>query len=428
MARAPRVLYNALFVPLARVALPVASRFDSKLRAGLEARHGAHGRWRQAAWKSAGRRPRIWVHASSAGESLQARPLVDAIRLARPSAAIFFSWWSLSAVGAIEGWEAVDHADVLPLDFPGRTRRIVESLEPDAILLVSAETWPNFVWAASDARVPVAQVCCRLARGSGRLRWPARGITRDVYRHMTAVATIGEDDAARVRALGVPVEAVAVTGDTRVDATLDRAARDGAAPWSPPPGAGPILVAGSTHPRDEAVLVPAIARLRGRHPALVAVVAPHEATATAIGALRDAAHREGLTTALLSDPAPGEPRAVVIVDTVGILYRLYSVAHVAFVGGAFDGSVHNTMEPAAHGVPIVVGPRPGPFHEVTELERAGAIVRAGSAVELTAAIEGWLADPAARAAAGEAALATLRRHRGATSRTLRFLRARGLPL
>ena len=191
MAGGPRILYNALFVPLARVALPVASRFDSKLRAGLEAREGALGRWRKAAWKTAGRRPRIWVHAASAGESLQARPLVESIRLARPSAAIFFSWWSPSAVRAIEGWEAVDHADVLPLDFPGRTRRVIESIEPDTILLVSAETWPNLVWAASDARVPIAQVCCRLARSSGRLRWPARGITQDVYRHLAAVATVG---------------------------------------------------------------------------------------------------------------------------------------------------------------------------------------------------------------------------------------------
>jgi 3-deoxy-D-manno-octulosonic-acid transferase len=427
MASRARLLYNGIFVPLARLALPLASRLDRKLGEGVEARRGALARWRQAALRTAGRRPRIWVHAASAGESLQARPLAEAIRVAQPAAAIFFTWWSPSAARVVEGWEAVDHADVLPLDFRGDMRRIVEWLEPDAVLLVGAETWPNFVWVASDARVPVAQACCRLDRRSGRLRWPARGVTRDVYRHLSAVATVGEDDAARVRALGLPVEAVAATGDTRIDATLDRVAWDGPAPWSPPPGAGPILVAGSTHVRDEAALLPAIARLRLRHPALVALVAPHEPTPDAIGALQEQALREGLASRRMSDLAPDETPPVVIVDRIGVLYQLYALADVAFVGGAFDGSVHNTMEPAAQAVPIVIGPRPGSFHEVGELERAGALVKASSSDEIERVIGAWLADPASRGAAGGAARATLDRHRGATPRTLRFLRSRGLP-
>ena len=117
-----------------------------------------------------------------------------------------------------------------------------------------------------------------------------------------------------------------------------------------------------------------------------------------------------------------------IVDRVGILYGLYALADVAYVGGAFDGSVHNTMEPAAFGVPIAVGPQPGPFHEVEDLAAAGALVTVDSAHELARALDRWLGDPSARATAGSAARATLERHRGATARTIEFLRTRGLAL
>lgn len=430
MSRMARILYNGVVVPAARASLPVASRLHPGLRVALEVRRGALERWREAARRRAGRSPQIWIHASSAGESLQAQPLVASIRAARPDAWIAFSFWSPSAARIVADWREVDHADFLPLDLRGWMRRLTAWLEPDAVILVGAETWPNLVWAASERGASVAQACCRLARGSGRLRWPARSITRDVYRRMTAVAAISEDDAARVRGLGVAAEAVAVAGDTRIDATLARAAGAAAQPppWRPPGNAGPILVAGSTHARDEAALVPALAELRARHPGLVALVAPHDPTPEALAMLEARARERGLPSRRLSSLGPDEGAPLVVIDRIGILYRLYALADAVFVGGAFDGSVHNTMEPAALGAPIVVGPRTGSFHEVAELARAEALVRAGSSDEIVRALERWLAAPAARETAGRAARETLERHRGATVRTLAFLRARGLPL
>jgi 3-deoxy-D-manno-octulosonic-acid transferase len=427
MATVARFLYNGLVVPAARATLPIVARFHSRLAEVLAERRGALERWREAAQRTAGRTPRIWFHASSAGEALQARPLVEAVRSERSEAAIFFSWWSPSAGRFARGWE-VDHADVLPLDIAGSTRRLVDSIAPDALVLVGGETWPNLVWSTDAAGASVAQACCRLAGGSRRLRWPALSITRDLYRRLAAVAAVREADAARVHALGVEPARVAVTGDTRVDATLERAgrARGAATPWRPT--SGPVVVAGSTHARDETALLPALATLRRRHASLVAIMAPHDPTPAAMAALEARARENGLATCRLSSlPEAGEAE-VVIVDRVGVLYELYALADVAYVGGAFDRSVHNTMEPAAFGVPIVVGPQPGPFHEVAELAAAGALVTADSAPELARALELWLGDPAARMRAGSAARATLERHRGATARTIEFLRARGLPV
>jgi 3-deoxy-D-manno-octulosonic-acid transferase len=430
MATAARLFYNGLVVPAARVALPVAARLHPPLGRAVSARRGVIDRWREAAARAVGRSPRIWLHASSAGETIQARPLVEAIRAARPGAAIFFSHWSESAARYAQGWESVDAADFLPLDTPGRMRSLARALAPDLVVLVGAETWPNFVWAAAAERARVAQACCRLPADSGRLRWPARALTREVYAELDAVAAIGEDDAARVRALGVPPGAVEVTGDTRVDATLDRAERAAAEPlpWSSPVARGPLVVAGSTHSGDERALVPALAELRRRFPGLVAIVAPHDPDAAAVARLEARAGAHGLVTRRLSDPARNDSAVVIVVDGVGLLHRLYALADAAFVGGAFDGSVHNTMEPAVYGVPILVGPRPGRFQEVADLEAAGALVSVGSPEALAGALGRWLDDPAARSAAGRAARETLERHRGATERTLRFFRERGLPV
>lgn len=426
MSTALRLLYNGAVIPAARLARPVAERLSPKLRRGMEARRGLFARWEAVARDVEGRRPRLWFHAASAGETLQARPLVEAVRAARPGAAIFHSFFSPSAEGAVDGWEAPDGADYLPLDVPSRQRRLVELLAPDALVLVGAELWPNLTWTATDRGVPVAQACCRFGPNAGRLSWPVRALTRDLYPRLAAIGAVSGEDAGTLADLGVPVGRIGVTGDTRVDVTLDRAAAGAGDPpaWQPPEGAGPVVVAGSTWPSDEGIVLDAVARLRERRPGLVAVVAPHEPDPGTIDRLEAACTRRGLPAGRLGMPTAGV--AVVLVDRVGILYRLYRGAAAAYVGGGFDGAVHNTMEPAAHVVPVAIGPDHGRPHEVVETLAGGGLAVVRSVDELVDVWGRWLDGDGE--AAGRAARRTLERLAGATGRTLELLRTRGLPL
>jgi 3-deoxy-D-manno-octulosonic-acid transferase len=118
----------------------------------------------------------------------------------------------------------------------------------------------------------------------------------------------------------------------------------------------------------------------------------------------------------------------VIVDRVGLLYRLYQLADATYVGGGFGGAVHNTVEPAAHGAPVAVGPNHGSPAEVAALERAGALVTVATADALVSRWGAWLDDPAEGSRAGAAARAEIEAARGATDRTLAFFRERGLPV
>ncbi|MDX1660539.1 MAG: glycosyltransferase N-terminal domain-containing protein [Gemmatimonadota bacterium] len=430
-----RTLYNGVVVPAARLALPIGRRASEKLDRGVEAREEVMARWQRAARRLESREPRLWVHAASAGETLQARPLVEAIRERVPGAAIAYSFFSPSAERYVESWDAADAADYLPFDVRSEMRRMVELLRPDGLILVGAEAWPNLVWEATDRDVPVAQVCCRFGASPGRLRWPMRPVTEDLYGRLAAVGAVAEEDRQAVLDLGVAEAAVEVTGDTRVDVTLRRVeeARADPPPWKPPAGRGPVVVAGSTWRADEAAILPALARLRKAHPELLAVIAPHEPTDEALERIERLAEREDLWSVRLSNleagpggRARGAP-AIVLVDRVGLLYRLYEIADAAFVGGGFGGAVHNTMEPAAWRVPVVVGPDHGRPHEVEAMRRAGGLAVADSSRALVDAWGGWLARDVARDEAGRAARRTLEELAGAAGRTLDFLGRRGFP-
>ena len=121
-ARLWPLAYNAVVVPGARLALHGLARANSKLARGIEARRGLEDRWREGALRSAGRRPRVWLHAASAGETLQARPLGDAFRAAHPQGALFYSFFSPSAERMVAGWSAPDVIDYLPFDWPSAMR------------------------------------------------------------------------------------------------------------------------------------------------------------------------------------------------------------------------------------------------------------------------------------------------------------------
>jgi 3-deoxy-D-manno-octulosonic-acid transferase len=422
-----RIAYNGIVVPAAGAALPLARRARPAIEGAVAGREGLFERWEMALEPLRGRSPRIWLHAASAGETLQARPLAEEIRRARPGAALLYTYFSPSARRWASDLPAVDLADYLPFDFPRPMGRFLELTAPDLLLLVGGEMWPNLVWSATDRGVPVAQACARLV-GSDRMGWAVRGLTRELYRRLDAVAAVGEEDAALLGRLGVPAERIRVAGDTRADVTLERArsARAEGLPRALPEGRRPVIVAGSTRPSDEEVLLTALAGLASGRPGLLAFVAPHDPTDAAIRGLEARARARGLGTARWS-ASGGEVAPVTIVDRVGVLYRLYALADLAFVGGGFGGAVHNTMEPAAMGVPVAIGPRHGDPHEVAALAEGGGLKIVGTAAELRSWWETLLDGDRARRS-GEAARQALHGLAGATGRILRFLADRGHPV
>ena len=238
----------------------------------------------------------------------------------------------------------------------------------------------------------------------------ARGLLRDAYATLDAVGAIDPADADRLVALGVRPETIVITGDTRYDQVWSRAQ---AAAMHPP--ARLTIVAGSTWPSDERVLLPAW--LASAPPRARLVIAPHEPTPAHLAAIERWARTAGVRYARLDHP-DAATADLVLVDRVGILGDLYATADIAFVGGAFHAAgLHSTLEPAAFGVPVLFGPRHHGSRDAALLLAANAAHTVASTPDLAARLTEWSAADTLRRAAGARALAVVRQGLGAAQRS-----------
>ena len=428
--RRPPFFYR-LSVRLAARTARLAARFDKKLARGLDARRGLAARL--AAWAQRHRdtrRPLIWMHAPSVGEGLQAKPVLETLRAEQPEWQLAFTFFSPSAERLARNLP-VDVADYIPLDRPGDVEPVLDALQPAALVFSKLDVWPELTLAAARRGVKLGLISATVSPESSRLRWPARQWARPAYRALDRVGTISDDDGRRLELLGARPEAIAVTGDTRYDSVAERAerldrTREPLARLAAAPDGTFTIVAGSTWPADEAVLLPAFADLLAQVPAARLLLAPHEPHPDHLAGIAERLHALKLPRPVrLSQLEHAKPSPVIVVDRVGILADLYALGDVAFVGGGFHrAGLHSVLEPAVFGVPIAMGPH-------WRMSRdAGLLLDRGGAVALPADARHplhsqwlvWHHDPAARRKAGAAAKKVVAEGRGAAERTTALVR------
>jgi 3-deoxy-D-manno-octulosonic-acid transferase len=414
-------------VTVARAAAQVAPAFDGKLWRSLRARRGVAARWEQAAASVRDRsRPLVWLHAPSVGEGLQARPVAQALRAARPDVQQAYSFFSPSAE-RFAGTVGAELCDYLPFDSAGDADRLLDALRPDLLVFVKLDVWPVLVVRAVARGVPVAMLSATLSAGSGRRGGLARALLHDAYAALAAVGAIDAANAERLVELGVGRDVVRVTGDTRFDQVHARA--QGVDRTSPllrlVASDRPTLVAGSTWPSDGAVLQPAWSVVRGSIPHARLIIAPHEPNAAHVEPIVSWARREGLRVATLGEAERDGSAAevdVLVVDRVGVLGDLYALATAAYVGGGFHkAGLHSLIEPASFGAPVVFGPWHQMSREAGLLLETGGGVTVPDAYALSDTLRRWLGDVAAREAAGERGRALVQAELGATARSLEMI-------
>lgn len=424
-----------LAVDALRPLLPAAGLLDPKAAeasAGRRAASSALAGWGRSRSSAS---PLLWLHGASAGELLGAAPVVDRLRGDR-ELDLLVTHASPSGRDALSGLRP-DRADFLPLDTARDCRRALRALEPSALVFARGDLWPNLTRAAAGIGVPLGMVNATVRPGSTRLRPVARGLLRPGYGRLRRVGAATGEDAGRLRSLGVREEAVEVTGDAAVDRALSEAGRSGpdgggaAAVLSRLAPAGrPVLVAGSTWPPDEELLVRAHGRLAGDGSgagAPVLVLVPHEpgpgARERIDGLCRERLGREPAVWGAGGPPPATAVDDLLVVNRTGLLARLYGAADLAWVGGGLgsDG-LHSVVEPAAAGVPVLFGPR-GDRWEARALVERGAARRvpggedpAAAARVLADQLEELLADGGLRREMGQAARSFAEDSAGAAER------------
>jgi 3-deoxy-D-manno-octulosonic-acid transferase len=435
-----------------RLARPLAaplSHTGGKLGRALRGRRGAVAVL--AAWARRSRdvaRPLVWFHAASVGEGRQAEAVLLRLRAARPSWQLVYTFSSPSA----ERWAAslpVDCAGYVPFDTAADVGAALDAVRPTAMVFSATDIWPELVRQAAARRVALGVISATMAPTSSRRGPAARRFLAAAYGALDRVGAIDEADAIALERVGVPRARIAITGDTRHDAAHARIAAVGPdathlrALTADGRDQRPVVVAGSTWPSDERVLMPALRAAHREGARFRLVIAPHEPTEHHLQALEaklDYCMPPGMRRVRLSsllatgnvEPLPPGSLAagnlpsgnwdVVVVDRVGVLADLYAVASVAYVGGGFHGSgLHSVIEPAAAGVPVLFGPTWRGSRDARLLLEAGAAVTARDRTELSAALARWLQNETARATAAAAARAVVERGQGAADRSLQLV-------
>lgn len=419
-------LYRSL-QRLLRASTPVLGRGTSKLSRAVAGRGGSSRGL--VAWGKAHRdpaRPGAWIHAPSVGEGLQARAVLEQLLARRPSLQTVYTHFSPSAEGLAAGMPAA-WAGYLPWDLPEEMGPALEAARPGVVAFTKTEVWPVLVEEAARRSVPVALVGGAVPRGARRARWPARALLRPTWSRMALVCAMTDGDAERFRELGVPPEALRVTGDPGIDSAAARArgADPGAAylrPFHEEPR--PTLVAGSTWPSDLRVLLPALDAARRTVPALRVVLAPHEPSPDRVrGLLSELSGRGWRACSLAEVEAAGAAGVdAVVVDRVGALAHLYTVGEAAYVGGGFHGAgLHSVLEPAAAGLPVIFGPGHAHVRAAGELLAAGGAREVRGPGDLADVLASWLGEGADHDYAAHQAFGYIHGHLGAAERTAALL-------
>jgi 3-deoxy-D-manno-octulosonic-acid transferase len=356
---------------------------------------------------------RVWVHCASAGEVNAAAALVE--RLAARGKTVIVTATTAAGRERASALKGAAAAAFAPLDCAPSVDAFLERADPEALILVETELWPQTIALATRHAIPVAVVNGRLSeRSFGRYRLLAP-MLRPLLRELAVVAAQTEADAARFRALGAPK--VEVSGNMKHDlpgageASPEARAAFAELGW----GGAPVFVAGSTHPGEELAVLGAFRAARTVEPRLKLVLAPRH-----LERAGDAAAKLGeAKVSFCRWSARESGRDAVLVDTMGVLGQLYALGSVAFVGGTLvPVGGHNLLEPALAGVPVLFGPH---FLAQAEsarlLESAGAGFCAADGGRLTALLKDLLADPARLKGQGELARRTAKTLQGAVART-----------
>jgi len=404
--------------------LPLAARLSPKLARAHEARAGVLARLR--AWGAKGRdthRPLVWFHAPSVGEGLQAEAVMQALRVARPDWQVAYTHFSSSAE-ALARRVPADVADYLPYDTPEAAEALLDILRPSALVFTKLDLWPELATRAAARGVKVILVAATVRPGSGRLGWPARTYLAPGYASLSAAAAIDPADAVRLSALGTTPAVIAVDGDPRFDSvTAKVAAVRPDDPLLQLGQGGPTLVAGSTWEDDEVILLTAFAKVRATHPRAQLILVPHEPTPTHLLKLEELARRSGLPVPVRLSAGMGAS-PLLVVDKVGVLATLYGAGTMAYVGGGFRrAGLHSVLEPAAWGVPVLMGPGWRESRDAVLLREAGGAVplpprhtQDEPSDLLASTWSGWMAQEGGRADAGRRARAVVDQNLGASRR------------
>ncbi len=416
-----KIFYNLIVLPLLWGVIRLLGVVKRKVRRGIRARKGLFDALRQQLdTLAAGKR--VWFHASSMGEFEQAKPIIASLKERHEDIRIIVTFFSPSGYENSRRYQLADVISYIPFDTQSKARQFVEMARPDVAVIIRYDVWPNHVWELQRLGIPALIANATMRENTNRRIPVVLQFHHHVYNALNHILTVSEADAKAFTVFGLTRPKVEAIGDTRYDQVSIRsreASKRHVLAESIIAGKK-VLVAGSSWPEDEEVLLPVVLKLQEVMPGLLTIIVPHEPTLDHLEELE--AELAGKTSFIrFSGLNDYDGEHVIIVDSIGILLSLYAYAHVAYIGGSFKQNVHNVLEAAVYGIPVVYGPKHKNSQEAIRLASSKGGFVVDDTQSMYRALRTLFEDESKRKAAGTAAGCFVEQNTGATDRFLQHL-------
>ncbi len=373
----------------------------------------------------------IWIHAVSVGEAMAVKNLIQGLRIAYPDKRFFISTVTTTGNKIARGMaRETDFVSYFPLDLSFIVRSVVDKVKPSLFIIVETEIWPNLISYLYRKNVPVVLVNGRLSDRSFKGYLAIKFFLKPILDKIKLFCVQTPNDASRLRCLGVAEERIRVTGNMKFDNTgyPDKKIPDSADKYRALLGleeGEKLWVCGSTHPKEEEIILDAYKELISGFPKLKLIIAPrHPERALQVEHIvSEYGFRGALVSALPLKPYNSISRTVFILDGVGELIYFYNIADIVFVGGSLiKKGGQNILEPASLGKPVITGPHMFNFRDIARLflENKASLI-AHNREELSEKIKDLLNHPGRAQELGERARRIISQNQGASARNTEYI-------
>ncbi|MHB1147588.1 MAG: 3-deoxy-D-manno-octulosonic acid transferase [Lutibacter sp.] len=412
-------LYNLLIL-VAGFVLKIAALFNKKIKLFIDGRKQTFFKLQQSISETD---EVIWMHCASLGEFEQGRPIIENLKLKFPNRKVVLTFFSPSGYEVRKNYENADVVCYLPLDSAKNAKRFLDIVHPQLAIFVKYEFWPNLL-----KELKIRNIETLLISGIFRENQPFfKGYGAWMRKSLTSFSHFFvQDENSKQLLHSINFNNVTVSGDTRFDRVFEITLQNNKLPFIEEfIDDKYTVVAGSTWKEDETMLVDYINNKASENEKFI--IAPHNINSKDIIDLKNSISKKVvLFSEKPSDAAQGSENLtdyqVFIIDTVGILAKIYSYASIAYVGGGFTKTgVHNVLEPATFGVPILIGPNYHKFNEAIDLVKNKACFVVANSKELSLHLESFFQSNELRLKTGEIAKKQVADKTGATTKILNYI-------
>ena len=358
----------------------------------------------------------IWVHTASLGEFEQGLPIIEQLKKNYPEYRILVTFFSPSGYEVKKNTAAADLVTYLPMDTKKNAIKFLDLVNPKLVIFVKYEIWPNYLRALSQRNIPTLLISALFKENQIYFK-SYGGFMRKALHNFTHIFV---QDTKSIELLSkINIKNTAISGDTRFDRVIEILERDNNLAFMENfKNGAKTLVAGSTWPDDEEVLVPYI---NTGESSLKFVLAPHNIKPEHINKLKSSINKK---TILYSELENKDLSAyeVLIIDTIGLLTKIYSYAEISYVGGGFATGLHNTLEPAVYGIPVIIGPSFKGFKEAEDLVNKGGVLVVKSPAEFFTLVNDLLKDEEHLKRTGDINSTYVSENKGASIQIMAYVR------